>query len=125
MSAANGDWARPINLRPAVPEPFKKLQYYAHTLVEGNVEWGKEAKGTGQADYHDYFEVNVSPQLPVIRSRQEDYGTTGNFGTLRRAKPFPWVPNGTPLESATRPRSRNTSLGSSPRPSSRQSSHAR
>jgi hypothetical protein len=62
---------------PKVPEPFKKLQYYAHTLVEGNVEWGKESKGTGAGDYHDYFEVNVSPALPVIRSRQEDYGTTG------------------------------------------------
>jgi hypothetical protein len=65
---------------PAVPEPFKKLQYYAHTLVEGNVEWGQEAKGTGAGDYHDYFEVTVSPALPVIRSRQEDYGTTGMAG---------------------------------------------
>jgi hypothetical protein len=53
-------------------------QYYAHTLVEGNVEWGKEAKGTGAGDYHDYFEVNVSPALPVIRSRQLDYGRAGN-----------------------------------------------
>jgi hypothetical protein len=65
---------------PEVPEPFKKLQYYAHTLVEGNVEWGQEAKGTGVGDYHDYFEVKVSPTLPVIRSRQEDYGTTGTEG---------------------------------------------
>ncbi|MGO9763048.1 MAG: hypothetical protein ACLP1Q_17490 [Solirubrobacteraceae bacterium] len=53
-------------------------QYYAHTLVEGDVEWGKEAKGTGVGDYHDYFEVNVSPALPLIRSRQLDYGRAGN-----------------------------------------------
>jgi hypothetical protein len=53
-------------------------QYYAHTLVEGNVEWGKEEKGTNAGDYHDYFEVSVSPALPVIRSRQLDYGRAGN-----------------------------------------------
>jgi hypothetical protein len=53
-------------------------QYYAHTLVEGNVEWGQEAKGTNAGDYHDYFEVSVSPALPVIRSRQLDYGRAGN-----------------------------------------------
>ena len=56
----------------------RNAQYYAHTLVEGNVEWGKEAKGTDAGDYHDYFEVMVSPALPVIRSRQEDYGMAGN-----------------------------------------------
>jgi hypothetical protein len=53
-------------------------QYYAHTLVEGDVEWGKEEKGTNVGDYHDYFEVNVSPALPLIRSRQLDYGRAGN-----------------------------------------------
>ena len=53
-------------------------QFYAHTLVEGNVEWGKEAKGTEAADYHDYFEVTVSPSLPLVRSRQLNYGTAGN-----------------------------------------------
>jgi hypothetical protein len=73
----------PIGLTKGILEEiFKKVepptQYYAHTLVEGNVEWGQEAKGTGVGDYHDYFEVKVSPKLPVIRSRQEDYGTTGN-----------------------------------------------
>ncbi|HEX3911656.1 MAG TPA: hypothetical protein VHW67_13250 [Solirubrobacteraceae bacterium] len=64
---------------PAGEAPGEKgAQYYAHTLVEGNVEWGQEAKGTGAGDYHDYFEVSVSPELPLIRSRQEDYGTVGN-----------------------------------------------
>jgi hypothetical protein len=63
-------------------EPTEKFleeqQYYAHTLVEGNVEWGQEAKGLSVGDYHDYFEVTVSPSLPVIRSRQINYGTAGN-----------------------------------------------
>ncbi|HEV2974691.1 MAG TPA: hypothetical protein VGX69_06790 [Solirubrobacteraceae bacterium] len=76
----------PIGLTKGILEEiFKKTnpavenaQYYAHTLVEGSVEWGQEAKGTNAGDYHDYFEVKVSPNLPLIRSRQEDYGTTGN-----------------------------------------------
>src|SRR6266566_6741520 len=54
-------------------EPTEKTleekQYYAHTFIEGNVEWGAEAAGTGRADYHDYFEINVSPALPLISSR--------------------------------------------------------
>jgi hypothetical protein len=58
---------------------------YVHTIVEGNVEWGKEAKGTGAADYHDYFEVKVSPALPLIRSRQLDYGTSGNGAFITNA----------------------------------------
>src|SRR2546429_3121422 len=44
-------------------------QYYAHTFIEGNVEWGAEAAGTGKADYHDYFEIKVSPALPLLSSR--------------------------------------------------------
>ena len=39
---------------------------FAHTLIEGDVEWGAEAAGTGKADYHDYFEINVSPKLPLL-----------------------------------------------------------
>ena len=58
-------------------------QYYAHTLIEGNVEWGKQAEGTGQGDYHDYFEIKVSPALPLVSSRLDFEGTrgTGNFVT--------------------------------------------
>ena len=52
--------------RAGIPE---EEQYYAHTLIEGNVEWGKQAKGTDQGDYHDYFEIDVSPALPLISSR--------------------------------------------------------
>jgi hypothetical protein len=58
-------------------------QLYAHTLIEGNVEWGQQAKGTGAGDYHDYFEINVSPALPLISSRLSFEGTngTGDFVT--------------------------------------------
>jgi hypothetical protein len=41
---------------------------FAHTLIEGHVEWGAESKGTGKADYHDYYEITVSPTLPLISS---------------------------------------------------------
>jgi hypothetical protein len=58
---------------------------YVHTIVEGNVEWGEEAKGTKAADYHDYFEVKVSPALPLIRSRQLDYGRAGNGAFITNA----------------------------------------
>jgi hypothetical protein len=83
--------ALPIPLTAGILEkagvlpPAATEQYYSHTIVEGNVEWGKEAKGTGEADYHDYFEVKVSPNLPLIRSRQLDYGTTGNGAFITNA----------------------------------------
>jgi len=59
-----------------------KGQYYVHTLVEGNVEWAKEAAGTNAGDYHDYFEIEVSPELPLIASRLTFEGRRGgNFIT--------------------------------------------
>jgi hypothetical protein len=51
-------------------KPVEEGQYYAHTLIEGNVEWA--------GDYHDYFEIAVSTALPLIRSR---LSFTGNIGT--------------------------------------------
>jgi len=60
-------------------------QYYAHTLIEGGVEWGAESAGTGKADYHDYYEINVSPKLPLISSRlilEGERGTTGKGGFI-------------------------------------------
>jgi hypothetical protein len=57
--------------------PFEKEQFYAHTLIEGNVEWGKEEKGTNQGDYHDYFEIDVSPTLPLLTSRLVFNGRAG------------------------------------------------
>lgn len=62
-----------------LPESVTKspVQLYAHTLIEGNVEWGQESKGTNVGDYHDYFEINVSPKLPLIRSRLVINGLSG------------------------------------------------
>ncbi len=62
---------------------LESLQYFAHTLIKGNVEWGKETRGTNVGDYHDYFEIEVSPELPLIRSRLTFEGKlgTGDFIT--------------------------------------------
>jgi hypothetical protein len=65
--------------------PAEKGQYYAHTLIEGNVEWGAQAQGTGKADYHDYYEIEVSKALPLISSRlilDGANGTTGHGGFI-------------------------------------------
>jgi hypothetical protein len=67
--------------QPAPGKPEQKVaeegQYYAHTLIEGNVEWGKQAKGTDEGDYHDYFEIEVSTALPLVSSRLDFEGTKG------------------------------------------------
>jgi hypothetical protein len=55
-------------------------QYYGHTLILGGVEWGAEAAGTGKADYHDYYEIDVSTVLPLISSRLILEGTRGTTG---------------------------------------------
>ncbi len=52
---------------------IEKAQYYAHTLIEGSVEWA--------GDYHDYYEINVSPELPLISSR---LSLKGNIGTTEK-----------------------------------------
>jgi hypothetical protein len=44
-------------------------QLYAHTLIEGHVEWA--------SDYHDYFEIKVSPSLPLVSSRLSFEGNIG------------------------------------------------
>jgi hypothetical protein len=54
-------------------------QLYAHSFIEGGVEWA--------GNYHDYYEIKVSPLLPLISSRlvlKGDIGTTekGGFITL-------------------------------------------
>jgi hypothetical protein len=45
---------------------------FAHTLIEGHIEWA--------SDYHDYFEVNVSTALPLVKSRLVFEGSIGNTG---------------------------------------------
>ena len=76
------DYGVAIELPEAITG-FKGL--YAHTLIEGSVEWGAEAEGTGKADYHDYFEINVSPELPLISSRLVFKGNIGTGGFLTNA----------------------------------------
>lgn len=50
--------------------PLGKPGIFAHTLIEGHVEWA--------SDYHDYFEIDVSPELPLVSSRLV---FKGNIGT--------------------------------------------
>jgi hypothetical protein len=64
-------------LAEALSKGAIKETVYVHTLINGNVEWGKESRGTGEGDYHDYFEIEVSPKLPLIRSRLTFEGTLG------------------------------------------------
>jgi hypothetical protein len=42
---------------------------YAHTFIKGHVEWA--------SDYHDYFEIEVSPKLPLVSSRLIFKGNIG------------------------------------------------
>jgi hypothetical protein len=64
-------------------------QWYAHTLIKGNVEWGKEARGTDQGDFHDYFEIEVSPELPLVRSRLVFEGNIGAGDFITNATSCP------------------------------------
>jgi hypothetical protein len=70
-------------------EFLEKKQYWAHTLIEGNVEWGQEAKGTNAGDYHDYFEIDVSPALPLVRSRLVFNGRAGEGDFITNATNCP------------------------------------
>ncbi len=51
---------------------IEKAQYFAHTLIEGSVEWA--------GDYHDYYEIHVSTAIPLIASRLLLFGNIGNTG---------------------------------------------
>jgi hypothetical protein len=60
-------------------EPILKAPLFVHTFLEGHIEWGAESKGTGKADYHDYYVIkNIAPGL--IESRVVFNGTAGNTG---------------------------------------------
>jgi hypothetical protein len=54
--------------------PLGKPGIFAHTLIEGHVEWA--------SDYHDYFEINVSQTLPLVSSRLVFTGNIGIGGFL-------------------------------------------
>jgi hypothetical protein len=71
---------------------------FAHTLIEGHVEWA--------GDYHDYYEINVSPTLPVISSiliLDGNIGEEGHGGFITNpsncAGPGPLTTNTVTLES--------------------------
>jgi hypothetical protein len=68
---------------------IEEQQYYAHTLIEGNVEWGQQTRGTNAGDYHDYFEINVSTALPLISSRLVFEGTKGEGDFITNATSCP------------------------------------
>jgi hypothetical protein len=70
-------------------KPLLGVEVFAHTLIKGNVEWGKQANGTNQGDYHDMFEIEVSPKLPLIRSRLVFEGRNGNGDFITNATSCP------------------------------------
>jgi hypothetical protein len=81
-------------------EALEAQQYYAHTLIDGNVEWA--------GNYHDYYEINVSTALPLISSRlvlKGEIGSTGNGGYITLpsncAGVGPATTNTVTIESAT------------------------
>ncbi len=55
----------------------KEIPLYAHTLIEGGVEYG--------SDYHDFFEIKVSESLPLLSSRLVFKGNIGKGGFLTNA----------------------------------------
>ncbi|HTY95608.1 MAG TPA: hypothetical protein VMB91_01100 [Solirubrobacteraceae bacterium] len=73
--------------------------FYAHTLIKGNVEWGvgsaldpsRIGSGTLKGDYHDYFEIEVSPSLPLISSRLVFFGNKNQ----KTGEPDDFITNGT------------------------------
>jgi hypothetical protein len=79
--------------------PLGAAGLFAHTLIKGSVEWGKGSAlspqyigtGTNAGDYHDYFEIEVSPALPLISSRLTFIGNE-NQGTK---KPDNFITNAT------------------------------
>jgi hypothetical protein len=64
-------------------EPVLGVPLYVHTFLEGHIEWGAEAAGTGKADYHDVYEIkNVNPGLISSRIIFKGNIGTGGFLTL-------------------------------------------
>ncbi len=82
--------------------PLRAAGLFAHTLIKGNVEWGKGSAlapkyvgtGTNAGDYHDYFEIEVSPALPLISSRLVFFGNENQ----ETNKPDDFITNGTTCE---------------------------
>lgn len=63
--------------------PLEGTPVFVHTFLEGHIEWGAEAAGTGKADYHDVYEIkNVTPGLISSRIIFKGNIGTGGFLTL-------------------------------------------
>jgi hypothetical protein len=75
--------------KKATEEFLIKHQWYSHSLIKGNVEWGKEALGTGAADYHDYFEIESAASPPLLRSRLTFFGQSGDGAFITNATSCP------------------------------------
>jgi hypothetical protein len=94
-------------------EFLEAQQYFAHTLIEGSVEWA--------GNYHDYYEINISTVLPLISSRlvlKGNIGTTGQGGFITNpsncAGPGPATTNTVTLTSTANvvaPREYTTPIG--------------
>ncbi len=103
-------------------EPLGKPGVFAHTLIKGSVEWGKgsalESKyvnfGTRAGDYHDYFEIEVSPALPLVASRLVFFGNENH----ETKKPADFITNATscPGSSTTTLRLENEAGARAPNP---------
>jgi hypothetical protein len=76
---------------PSLPEQkfLEEQQWYSHSLIKGNVEWGKEARGTNVADYHDYFEIESAASPPLLRSRLTFEGKVGKGNFITNATSCP------------------------------------
>jgi hypothetical protein len=79
LEPGEGKWASKFGVAVELG-PIGKAGVFVHTIINGNVEWGKQAAGTNQGDYHDYFEIEVSPELPLVASRLSFFGNVGEHG---------------------------------------------
>jgi hypothetical protein len=75
--------------KEATEEALIKKQYFSHSLIKGSVEWGKEARGTGAGDFHDYFEIESAASPPLLRSRLTFEGTNGDGAFITNATSCP------------------------------------
>jgi hypothetical protein len=79
LTPGEGKWASKFGVAISLAG-LGKPGVFAHTIINGNVEWGKQARGTNLGDFHDYFEIEVSPKLPLVASRLSFFGNVGKAG---------------------------------------------
>lgn len=85
VESGEGKWASKFGVAVDL-KPLLGITLYAHTIIKGNVEWGKQPQGTSQSDFHDYFEIAVSPKLPLVASRLAFYGNVGKNGGAKKGE---------------------------------------